>query len=753
MAESTASNEERSGSPSKRGRRALESYAALQRAAALAAQGVERALTAHDLTGSQIGVLEVLEQRGPVHQQELAETLARSKAQMTAILDGLEKRGFVRRERRTDDRRFIRVELLDAGIRCLALARPVKIAAVQEALRGLDGKERRKLGKLTRRLSRALKPDAPTGEATDAAAEAAAPAISSETRTSTRRAETSPAGDDATPSSTALPTASASTTPDVPDPSDLGFIHRFRPAATPLAPKVLLLLLHGTGGNEEDLLPLADLIAPGAAVLSPRGKSLDEGAPRFFRRLAEGVFDHADLEARTHELATFIRTARDQYGVADLPVVGVGFSNGANILSSLVLRHPGLVRGALLLRGMIPFSRARARAGGARLMAGRDFLYVPGPTNVPDRILRAMHRAQADHRSAEFPALTRRILSRLPGVFGSEQGTAFVFPSTGSAMWEAALVNTLDPGDRILTIRGGQFAHLWIAAARGLGFTVDVIEAPWGTGVPTDALEGALRADAARAIKAVCVVHNETSTGVTSDIASVRRVLDAVGHPAMLHVDGVSAIASIPFAFDAWGVDCAITGSQKGFMLPAGLGILCVSTRALARIDDAKSPRAYFDLRAMRASNQTGYFPYTPPLSLLYGLDESLDLLHEEGLPAVYARHARLAAGTRAAVHAWGLALCARQATEYSPTVSTVMTPPTIDGAKVVAHAFARYRLSLGAGLGELAGKCFRIGHLGDLNELMLVGALAGVEMVLADLGHSVTLGSGVGAALTTWRS
>ncbi|MCU0635576.1 MAG: aminotransferase class V-fold PLP-dependent enzyme [Gemmatimonadaceae bacterium] len=386
-------------------------------------------------------------------------------------------------------------------------------------------------------------------------------------------------------------------------------------------------------------------------------------------------------------------------------------------------------------------------------MAGRDALYIPGPTNVPDRVTRAMQRAQVDHRSAEFPELTRSVLSRLPAVFGSTAGTAFVFPSSGSAMWEAALVNTLDPGDRVLLVRGGQFAHLWGVAARGLGFAVDTIEAPWGTGVPLDALAAALRADAAHAIKAVCVVHNETSTGVTSDISAVRRVLDAERHPALLHVDGVSAIASIPFALDAWGVDCAITGSQKGFMLPAGLGVLCVSPRALARIDQATSPRAYFDLRPMRASNQTGYFPSTPATTLLYGLREALDMLEEEGLDAVYARHARLAAGTRAAVHAWGLSLCARHAPEHSPTITTVLTPPTLDGARVVAHAFARYRLSLGAGLGELAGKCFRIGHLGDLNELMLAGALAGVELVLADLGHPVTLGSGVGAALAHWRS
>ncbi len=386
-------------------------------------------------------------------------------------------------------------------------------------------------------------------------------------------------------------------------------------------------------------------------------------------------------------------------------------------------------------------------------MAGRDFLYVPGPTNVPDALLRAMHRAQADHRSAEFPALTRRILDRLPAVFGSTQGTAFVFPSSGSAMWECALVNTLDPGDRLLAVRGGQFAHLWIDAARRLGFVVDVIEAPWGTGVPLDALEAALRADTAHALKAVLVVHNETSTGVTSDIAAVRRVLDATGHPAMLHVDGVSAIASIDFQLDAWGVDCAITGSQKGFMLPAGLGILCCSPRAVARIAEARSPRAYFDLRPVQAQNAQGYFPYTPALSLLHGLDAALDLLFAEGLPAVYARHRRLAAGVRAAVHAWGLTLCARHEAEYSPTVSTVMVPEGFDGAAVVRHAFARHRLSLGAGLGELAGRCFRIGHLGDLNELMLAGALAGVELTLAELGHPITLGSGVGAALATWRA
>jgi alanine-glyoxylate transaminase/serine-glyoxylate transaminase/serine-pyruvate transaminase len=385
-------------------------------------------------------------------------------------------------------------------------------------------------------------------------------------------------------------------------------------------------------------------------------------------------------------------------------------------------------------------------------MPGRDFLFVPGPTNVPDRLLRAMHRAMADHRSPEFPTLVRDILDRLPAVLGSTTARAFVFPATGSGMWEAALVNTLHPGDRLLATRYGQFSHLFIDAATRLGFTVDVVESPWGGGAPVAEIEAALRADTARSIRGVLVAHNETSTGVTADVAAVRRAIDAADHPALLFVDGVSSIASLAFHMDAWGVDLAIAGSQKGFMLPAGLGILGVSPKAMACVPTATAPRAFFDLRPMITNNDAGYFPYTPALSLLYGLQESLTMLLEEGMPAVAARHRHLASGVRAAVAAWGLPLCAQDARAASDTVTAVMLP---DGQApaLLARAFGQYRLSLGAGLGPLAGKLFRIGHLGDLNELMVLGALSGVEMALQDVGVTVTPGSGVAAAQASFRA
>ncbi len=385
-------------------------------------------------------------------------------------------------------------------------------------------------------------------------------------------------------------------------------------------------------------------------------------------------------------------------------------------------------------------------------MPGRDFLYVPGPTNVPDRLLRAMHRAMADHRSPEFPVLVRDVLDRLPLIVGSDRARAFVFPATGSGMWEAALVNTLHPGDRLLGTRYGQFSQLFIDAAQRLGFQVDILDAPWGTAAPAEAIEAALRADTERRIRGVLVAHNETSTGVTSDIAAVRRAIDAADHPALLFVDGVSSIASLDFQMDAWGVDLAITGSQKGFMLPAGLGILAMSPRAMALVPSATCPRAFFDLRPMITNNDAGYFPYTPALSLLYGLQESLTMLLDEGMPAVAARHRHLAGGVRAAVAAWGLPICAQSEASASNTVTAVMLPGG-EAPALLQRAFHRYRLSLGAGLGTLAGQLFRIGHLGDLNELMLLGALGGVEMALQDVGVPVVAGSGVAAAQASFRA
>ena len=385
-------------------------------------------------------------------------------------------------------------------------------------------------------------------------------------------------------------------------------------------------------------------------------------------------------------------------------------------------------------------------------MAGRHFLQIPGPTPVPDRLLRAMHRAMEDHRSSAFPALTRSILSRLPQVVHQTNGEPFVFPATGTAMWEAALVNTVNPGGRLLAVRFGQFSHLFIHTARALGYQVDVIEEPWGDVANPERIEAALAADTAHEIQGVLLVHNETATGVTSDVAAVRAAIDRAKHPALLLVDGVSSIASLEFQFDAWGVDCALTGTQKGFMLPAGLGILYMSEKALARVDGCTMPRAYFDLRPMRANNAQGFFPSTPALSLLFGLDEALTMLLDEGMDAVAERHRLLATGVRAAVNAWGLRQCAKRPEIASNSVTAVMVPEGHDARRVIELAFSRYDVSLGSGLTEVAGKLFRIGHLGDTNSLTLAGALSGVEMALCDAGIPVTLGSGVGAALQQWR-
>jgi alanine-glyoxylate transaminase/serine-glyoxylate transaminase/serine-pyruvate transaminase len=385
-------------------------------------------------------------------------------------------------------------------------------------------------------------------------------------------------------------------------------------------------------------------------------------------------------------------------------------------------------------------------------MPGRHFLFVPGPTNVPDRVLRAMHRAQEDHRSSAFPELTRGLLSDLKQIFRTQAGQTFLFAASGSGMWEAAITNALSPGDRVLAVRNGQFSHLFIDYAQRLGMNVHVIDAEWGEAAPADRVLDALAGDAGHAFKALLVVHNETSTGVTSDIAAIRRALDEARHPALLLVDGVSSIASLDFRFDDWGVDFAIAGSQKGFMMPAGLGLLCVSPKGLAASAAAKCARAFFDLRDQVNHNAEGYFPYTPPLAHLFGLREALDLLLGEGLDAVAARHRRLGEGVRRAAGAWKLSLCARDPAYYSNTVSAIVVPDGADAERVRDIAFRRYNLALGSGMGRLRGRVFRIGHVGDLNELMVLGALSGVEMTLCDAGIPVELGSGVAAAQEWFR-
>jgi alanine-glyoxylate transaminase/serine-glyoxylate transaminase/serine-pyruvate transaminase len=386
-------------------------------------------------------------------------------------------------------------------------------------------------------------------------------------------------------------------------------------------------------------------------------------------------------------------------------------------------------------------------------MAGRNFLFVPGPTNVPDRVLRAMVVAMEDHRSPIFPELTRACLSALKPIFKTSSGSPIVFPSSGTGCWEAALTNCLNPGDKVLIARFGQFSHLWADMGSRLGFEVEILETPWGEGAPVDRYLASLTADKQHKIKAVLVCQNETATGVTSDVAAIRHAMDSVKHPALLFVDSVSALASIDFRMDEWGVDVCISGSQKGLMLPAGLGVTCVSQKALEAAKSATSRRCYFDYGDMVAANASGYFPYTPSIPMMYGLRESLAMLAEEGLENVFHRHSYLAGGVRAAVlDGWKLKLCAAAPKWHSDTVSAVMLPEGVNGAELIARAFKRYNLALGAGLSKVAGKLFRIGHLGDLNELMLLGAIAGSEMAMLDAGVKIEPGSGVAAAQRYWR-
>src|SRR5882724_4225126 len=386
-------------------------------------------------------------------------------------------------------------------------------------------------------------------------------------------------------------------------------------------------------------------------------------------------------------------------------------------------------------------------------MAGRNFLFVPGPTNVPDRVLRAMAVAMEDHRSPSFPELTRACLSALKPVFKTTTGSPILFPSSGTGCWEAALTNCLNPGDKVLTARFGQFSHLWADMCTRLGFDVELLETPWGEGAPVERYLAALAADKQHRIKAVLVCQNETATGVTSDVAAVRRAMDSVKHPALLFVDCVSALASIDFRMDEWGVDVCVSGSQKGLMLPAGMGVTCVSQKALEISKTAKAPRCYFDYADMVNANAQGYFPYTPSVPMMYGLKEALAVIAEEGLENIFARHTYLARGVRAAVfEGWGLKLCATEPKWYSDTVSAIMVPEGINGAEVISRAYKRYNLALGAGLSKVAGKLFRIGHLGDLNELMLLGGIAGAEMAMLDVGVKVEPGSGVTAAQKFWR-
>ncbi len=380
-------------------------------------------------------------------------------------------------------------------------------------------------------------------------------------------------------------------------------------------------------------------------------------------------------------------------------------------------------------------------------MPGRNFLFIPGPTNIPERVRRAMDVPLEDHRRVDYPQSVLPLFEDLKKIFKTATGKIFIFASSGTGGWEAAITNTLSPGDKVLQARIGQFSHLWSELCRRLGLEVQVVECEWGTGVPLDQYRTILAADKQHQIKAVLATHNETATGVTSDVHGVRKILDELRHPALLYVDGVSSIGCLDFRMDEWGVDLAVAGSQKGFMLPTGLGIVGASQKALVASKTATMRRAYFDFDEMLRMNEGGWFPYTPAMTLIHGLREAVNMLLEEGLENVYARHHRFGEAVRLAVAAWNLKLCAKEPKLYSDTVSTICVPDGIDSGKVVAHAYQRYNLSLGGGLAQLAGKVFRIGHLGDLNELMIVSAIAGTEMVLRDCGVMVTPGSGVAAA------
>ncbi|MFD9074356.1 pyridoxal-phosphate-dependent aminotransferase family protein [Streptomyces lasiicapitis] len=382
---------------------------------------------------------------------------------------------------------------------------------------------------------------------------------------------------------------------------------------------------------------------------------------------------------------------------------------------------------------------------------GRHFLQIPGPTNVPDRVLRAMSAPTLDHRGPEFADLARRVLDALKPVFGTS-GPVVVYPSSGTGAWEAALVNTLSPGDRVLCFETGHFASLWRDMAQSLGLEVEFVPGDWRHGASPEAAAQRLEADIAHRIKAVCVVHNETSTGVTSRIPEIRAALDAAGHPALLLVDTVSSLGSIEYRHDDWGVDVTVTGSQKGLMLPPGLGFNAVSDKALAASSAARLPRSYWDWTPIIDANEAGFFPYTPATNLLYGLDEALNMLAEEGLEQVWARHARHAAATRAAVRGWGLEVLCADEREHSGSLTAVLLADGQDADAVRKIVLERFDMSLGTGLGRLAGKVFRIGHLGHFNDLTLAGTLAGVQMGLELAGLPVRP-DGLTAALDHLRT
>lgn len=385
-------------------------------------------------------------------------------------------------------------------------------------------------------------------------------------------------------------------------------------------------------------------------------------------------------------------------------------------------------------------------------MSTQNPIFIPGPTNIPDELRKAVDMPTIDHRSPLFGKILHPAIEGAKKVLKTTEGKVFVFPSTGTGGWETAISNTLSPGDKVLATRNGMFSHRWIDMCQRHGLDVQVVVQEWGDGVPADKFEEILTADKAHEIKVVLATHNETATGVRSDIAAVRRALDNAQHPALLFVDGVSSIGCYDFRMDEWGIDVAVTGSQKGFMLPPGLAIVGFSPKALEAVETAKLPRTFFDIRDMAKGYAVNGFPYTPPVSLLNGLKVATDMLLEEGLDNVYARHHRIAEGVRRAVSAWGLKLCALRPELYSDSVSAIRVPEGLDANQIVARALSAYGVAFGTGLGDVAGKVFRIGHLGSLTEVMALSGIATAEMAMVDLGLPVQLGSGVAAAQEYYR-
>ncbi|CAM3030466.1 serine-glyoxylate aminotransferase apoenzyme [Paracoccus aminovorans] len=385
-------------------------------------------------------------------------------------------------------------------------------------------------------------------------------------------------------------------------------------------------------------------------------------------------------------------------------------------------------------------------------MTSQNPIFIPGPTNIPEEMRKAVDMPTIDHRSPVFGRMLHPALEGVKKVLKTTQAQVFLFPSTGTGGWETAISNTLSPGDKVLAARNGMFSHRWIDMCQRHGLDVTYVETQWGEGIPADRFEEILTADKGHEIRAVLATHNETATGVKSDIAAVRRALDAAQHPALLLVDGVSSIGSMDFRMDEWGVDVAVTGSQKGFMLPPGLAIVGFSPKAMEAVESARLPRTFFDIRDMATGYARNGYPYTPPVGLINGLNLSCERLLSEGLENVFARHHRIASGVRAAVEAWGLKLCAVRPELYSDSVSAIRVPEGFDANLIVSHALETYDMAFGTGLGQVAGKVFRIGHLGSLTDAMALSGIATAEMVMADLGLPIKLGSGVAAAQDHYR-